>query len=728
MEINNMKKILYSTLCVAGMLAATSCEDYLETTSSSVVDADFVFSNSETARAAMDGAYEQWRAAGQGNFFGDGLYYAVDVCGSDIERHPEKFSNQPKRHYAECLYQNGTYAEAFDNVGYQTETGCYSQLYNVIAKANAVISSMESAANYDEIIGSATTASALSQMYGEAIAMRASAYRELIKYYGDVPFVTVFGEASGGLASRDSIYDKCIEDLIRVEPLMFEVGTAPGFAGTNKNYFSKTYVQGLIGRMCLDAGGYQTRRTDLGTDFYKDGDGKVLQYETKGNENNQAVYGRRSDWQELYKIAKTYYAKVLASSGTATLHLTDPRSNESNGRIYENPYQYFFQQMHMDDAIYADESIYEYPMQQGGGNDARNYSYGRVSSGGGSNAYPCKAYGQGRINPAYYYGIFDPNDKRRDVSVATTGSTGKGAEKLIPFVPNSKADGGGLSLNKWDENRQESPWTTGQRKSGINGPYMRMSEIYLGYAEVCAALGDDVTAKQLLSTIRERSFPAGKANVDGFIAECGSMHRAVIEERGFEFAGEGDRRWTLIRSGYLPDAIKRIKELTRAMIDGLAANGYYEFDNGNVISNYVWTKLVDAKSVYGYRLTTQCPEGMEDDPVLYPGWRGQHDDWKAASQASTQLDDKKLKEDVPMSNLAIKGLFKRISDEAAAALEADGYTKQNWGADLVEYDDEYYKYLFYDYDYVSAPIYLWPYTPNTVATGGFTNGYGFSQD
>ena len=128
------------------------------------------------------------------------------------------------------------------------------------------------------------------------------------------------------------------------------------------------------------------------------------------------------------------------------------------------------------DATYADESIYEYPMQQGGGNDGRPYSFGRPSSGGGSNAYPCKSYGQGRINPAFYYGVFDPADKRRDVSVTVTGSTGKGFEKLIPLVPNSKADGGGLSLSKWDENRQTRPWVEAQRKSGINGPYMRMSK------------------------------------------------------------------------------------------------------------------------------------------------------------------------------------------------------------------------------------------------------------
>ena len=43
---------------------------------------------------------------------------------------------------------------------------------------------------------------------------------------------------------------------------------------------------------------------------------------------------------------------------------------------------------------------------------------------------------------------------------------------------------------------------------------------------------------------------------------------------------------------------------------------------------------------------------------------------------------------------------------------------------IIEYD----KYLFWDYDYVSAPIYLWPFTPNVMAAGGFTNGYGFKQE
>lgn len=726
-----MKKYIYSAICIAGVAAMTSCDDFLETSSPSVVDADFVFSNPTTARGAMDGAYEVWRDAAQNAFFGDGLFYAADVAGSDIERHPEAFTNQPGRHYPESFYQNGTYASSYPLLSYLKEGGLYDKGFSVVGKANSVITAMESSANFDEIVTNATEPSPLSQMYGEAIAMRATAYRELIRYWGDVPFSSKFGEVAMGINSRDSIYDVIIADLIRVEPLMYPVGAIPGVDATKKNYFSKTYVDGLIGRLCLEAGGYQTRRTDLGADFYKDGEGKVLSFEKLGTDHNGATYGRRSDWKRFYETAKIYFKKAIDNPGTAKFYTTDPRPAEKNGRTYDNPYQYFFQQMHEADAAYADESIYEYAQQQGGGNDGRPYSFGRPSSGGSKNAYPCKSYGQGRINPAYYYGIFDPNDKRRDVSVCVTGSDGKGNEKLISFKGGSKADAGGLTLNKWDENRQNIPWVAAQRKSGINGPYMRMAEMYLGYAEACAATNDEANALQALRTVRERSFRAGEAKTDEFVARCGrdtylnsdecaqwsTLFKAIIEERGFEFAGEGDRRWTIIRTGLVGGLIHRVKDMTKYMLDGLKTKGLYTFDNGNTISNYVWTKMVDAKTQYGYRLTAECQN--VNDPVLYPGWRGQNDaweDWGCKYGAN------------PKTNLAIKGLFSFIDPVGAeaAALEADGYTKTNWAVDISE--QEYYQNLFLDYDYKSAPIYLWPFTPNTLSTGGFTNGYGFTNE
>ena len=56
------------------------------------------------------------------------------------------------------------------------------------------------------------------------------------------------------------------------------------------------------------------------------------------------------------------------------------------------------------------------------------------------------------------------------------------------------------------------------------------------------------------------------------------------------------------------------------------------------------------------------------------------------------------------------------------------YVRFDWAVDLVKAEDEYNKYLFLDYDYVKAPIDLWPFTPNVLANGGFKNGYGFRDE
>ena len=688
-------KILSIALCATGALGFTACGDYLDTKSYSEANADFVFSNMTTARAAMDGAYSEWHGAISSQIFGDGLFYALDIAGSDIMRHPEKYSAQPARHIPEAFYINGTEAADYNPVTYGKEapSSPYSVLFSVIGKCNAITSAIESTAGFEEMMKQGK-ASDLSQLYGEAVALRATAYRELIKYYGDVPFQTKMGEAATGLSGRDSIYDVILDQLKAVEPLMNPV------AAKTKNYLSQTYVDALIGRMALEAGGYQTRRGDL---TRVDGAGNTLNFENKGTETNGATYGRRSDWQKLYTTAKEYFQKALDHQGAAKLSTN---------------YADFFVQLHGDDASFADESIYEEPFQQGAsGNDPRPYSLGRPSTGAGSNDYPCKNYGQGRINPAFYYGVFDPKDLRRDLSCTVTGGN-KGFEKLLPFAPGSQANGGGIACNKFDENRQTTVWTKNQRRSGVNGPYMRLAEVYLGLAEAAAALGDEVTAKQNLKVIRDRAF-GGNGNVDAFIASEGSVLKAVIDERGFEFAGEGDRRWTLIRTGLLQDKIKEIKDLTKAMLDGLKANGYYTFANGNTISANIYTKMVDGKALYGKRLTEATPAGQEDDPVLAPGWRGVNNDWSAYG-----LDYKGNTN----TNLAIKGLFKAVTAEEAAALEADGYSKVAWGSVLVDNYDEYYTYLFYQFDSSKAPIYLFPFSPNTMATGGFTNGYGFVQN
>ena len=185
-----MKKIIYSTLfATATLTLGVSCSDYLETDTLSKADAAFVFSTNETARAALEGAYSSWTDAAQNKVFGDGLYYAADVAGSDIERHPENFSNQPGRHYPECFYQNGNYASEYTLLSYQKENDTYASLYAVINKACIVVSAIQSSAGFQEMLD-AGVACTMGQLYGEAVALKATAYRELIKYFGDVPYIS----------------------------------------------------------------------------------------------------------------------------------------------------------------------------------------------------------------------------------------------------------------------------------------------------------------------------------------------------------------------------------------------------------------------------------------------------------------------------------------------------------------------------------------------------------
>lgn len=709
------KKIVYILLGACTLFAATSCSDFLETSSPSDTDVEFVFSDPSTARAALKDAYETWRASA--SVHSNGLFYDLVICGSDSERHPEAYASQA-RHAAENLYAGGTGSFNID-----TYAGAWSNLYAIIATSNTLINSFEASTTFKEYM-SAGQPSQMSQLYGEAVALRATIYMELIRFYGDVPHQLMAGVSAEGLTSRDEIYEYHLNKLIEVEPLMFRVGENSVAEAT---IMTRTYVQGLIGRICLYAGGYSTRRTDLGADFYKGADGKALTFTPIGAESNGAIYNRRTDYLEFYKTAKTYLSACVANPGTVKLVTTDPRSTSETGQVFNNPYQYVFQQM--NDLVVADESIYEIPETQGIQSE-RPYAFGRPSNGGGSNAYPCKSYGQSRFHPSYYYGDFDPNDLRRDVTATITASTGKGTEVMIDFQMNSKSSGG-ISNNKWDENRMSNPFITKQRQSGIKTPYLRFSDVVLMLAEVEAELGNEGQAKTELQKVHNRAFASPElANLDGFIAKCGGLKAAILEERKLEFGGEGIRRYDLIRTGTLPEAVTKLRAQLLNMVNGLEAKGYYTFDNGNTISKYIWTKSVDAAAQVGHRLTTQCTDNT--NPVLFPGWRGQHNDWEAVSAKFFADESKRFFYDAaPKTNIAIKGLFEYIDPNGAvaAALEADGYKKTNWGSDIVANKAEYSTRVFCGFEAGKAPIYLVPMSVNTISTsnGKLTNGYGFAQ-
>lgn len=679
--------ILNIALAGCALVTVSSCSDYLETSSPSTVTEGIVMSSYDNCRSAMDGTYTALHDVLVGKIFGNGMFYAGDVAGSDIERHGgERAAN---RIPYETLYYGGnettlaTYNPATEFK--ESPDDGYSMLYAIISTANTIINGITDA----QLSGD--KAKEYKQVYGEAICMRATAYRELIKYYGDVCSIFTMKDDPTAVVSRLGIYDKIISDLQNVTSNNY---LAP-ISATAKNRFSLQYAYALLGRIAMEAGSYQTYRTDITT--------SGLEKHPDYYDAHGATYARPSNYKAFYDIAYNAFKWVAEHQGAITFD--------------ENDYSKFFTQLHGADYTYADESIFEDEQVQGAsGNCERSYSIGRPSGGGSKDAYPCKAYGQCRINVAFYYGKFDPRDTRRDIACVVTGSDGKGYEVVLPFTLGNTSKGAGIACGKFDENRQDKVWTKNQRRSGINAPYMRISEVYLGLAE--AALmktsPDQTTADTYYNKTHKRA---------GLGTKSGVTLEEVIDERGFEFAAEGDRRWTLIRTGFLGKKVKEIKELTKKMMDGLQNQGYYTFDNGNQISKYIYTKAVNPKDLgLSSRLTPATPTSMlvaaydpdnDTDATKFPGWRGQHD-WETIS-AFKAYDSK------PNSNLAIRGLFKHL--ESAPA----GYTKVKWGEDIVSTEDLrnfFGEEIFQGWDFKSAPIYLLPFTKND-RIGGITNGYGF---
>ncbi len=735
-----MKRVIYMILGASLLAGATtSCSDFLDQESPSQTTKDFVLSDPTTLRAAMQNVYDVWRSDGSGAF------YDFIVSATDMENQPEAYKSQINRWTTSYFYgwnanETARGPETFDPNGNGMYNSVWTSLYKIIGLSNNIINQMENASNYKDMMAQ-TAPSDLSQIYGEAITMRATLYYELTRRYGDLAYQTVAGSAATHLTNRDSLSECILKDLEKVIPLMYRDGEST----VNKTYFNRTYAEGLVGRICLWEAGYQTRRTDMGESYYTDIEGKPLSFETVSKDaTHQCFYGRRSDWKKFYTLAEKYLGDAIAKPGNIHLQTTDPRT-EARYKEHPNPYQYVFQQNMMgvdtQNPTLADESVHEIPDTHANGNSERPYAFGRPSNGGSSNYYPCKSYGQSRFNPLYYYDMFDPNDMRRDVTCTVTGSDGHGCEALLNFTKGSRLNGG-IALNKWDENRMAHPWTLKQRQSGTNNPYMRFSDIILMQAEVKAGLGKDAEAKQYLEEIRNRAFgSAAKANTDAYIAKQGSLLKAIINERGLEFGGEGSRKYDLIRTNLLDDVVTTFHQKASAMINDLKTKGYHRFDNGNEISNYVWTKKVDAKTAYGYRLTGQCPADKTDDPVLYPSWRGQNDDWDAV--ADYNGTKKSALTAGSMTNLAIKGLFKHIepgSDEAKQ-LEAEGYTMQPWAITIwAVYDKnkkayvedlmaqkQYDYYIYNGYTVGQPPIYMLMMGGDIIknSNGVLHNGYGF---
>ncbi|MBR5765064.1 MAG: RagB/SusD family nutrient uptake outer membrane protein, partial [Bacteroidaceae bacterium] len=404
-----MKKSLYIVLGAGMLLGATSCDDYLDTSSPSIASSDFVFTHEESAQGALNYAYEMWR--GSSAVHSNGLFYDVVVDGDETTRQPERFGaqarNLPQSMYAAIsgaaggvnCEKGGTKNFSLD---YKNSASAFSGLYSIIGQTNYLTRAFEAQPEFEKILkeGKPTV---LSDLYGQAVALRATCYFELLRFFGDIPYSLEPGVAAEGLVSRDYIYDDQLRRLKLVEPFMFRLGENASAVPT---IMTRDYVDGLIGRMALYAAGFSTRRNDM---EYVGYDGNKISFEIAcKSANTNSFYARRSDYKKILEDAlpylRSFYTASLARNSYGYLVVKDGRTsdvfNTEDGKVerkYGNPYQYAFQQMMNGDGFYSAESVYEIPETRALGANERPYAFGRPSNGGGSNSFPCKAYGQSRF-------------------------------------------------------------------------------------------------------------------------------------------------------------------------------------------------------------------------------------------------------------------------------------------------------------------------------------------
>ena len=100
-----MKKILNIALATAFAFTLSGCNDFLDTSSSSVVDRDFVFSNEDSARDALYYGYETLRA--NRSLHSTGFFWHP-VWGSDIEDSQDTYNEGSAGILQKWFYPGGT--------------------------------------------------------------------------------------------------------------------------------------------------------------------------------------------------------------------------------------------------------------------------------------------------------------------------------------------------------------------------------------------------------------------------------------------------------------------------------------------------------------------------------------------------------------------------------------------------------------------------------------------
>jgi len=538
-----MKNIYNSLILGVGVLAATSCSDFLDQTSPSEITTITACESVENANLILNKVYGEL-TKGETYTQYVSMHWATN---SDIELIDGLGESNATNTTSERGNMNYNASPDWANLAKG-----WNEMYFTIEYANMLVDEINASSAAG---GNGNDAVALRRMRAEAKVLRAMVYLDLTRVFGDVPFKltpTTPESVYLGKTDRDEIYDALIED---VEGALDELPWA-GEEGQTTERANKGYAHALLAQLYLTRAGWAIREKA------KEG------YETAAENSDPTYPTQRCDAntrKAMYEKAAEHLSAVINSGK----HKLNPSFADQwylvNQRLLDTQYQ---------------ENLFEIPSGLGKSSEM-GYTIG-VRINGSSTAFGPKGNSSGKVKvTAPLFWSYDHADQRRDITCATyelkedAGILKETMQSNAPFA---------IYCGKWDIRKMNEEWrqvalnTTAKWMTGINVIRMRYSQVLLMYAEVAnelagspdqAVAGCSLTARQALEQVHTRAFgeadkAAAKAYVDGVSAA--NFFNAIVDEDAWELAGEGFRKFDLIRWNLLSRKIDEFKEVYTAAV------------------------------------------------------------------------------------------------------------------------------------------------------------------
>ncbi|WP_423146090.1 RagB/SusD family nutrient uptake outer membrane protein [Rubrolithibacter danxiaensis] len=360
----------------------------------------------------------------------------------------------------------------------------WSYMYVAVTRANSVIS----------YVPNVTMAEAgKNQIVGEGYFLRALNYFNLVRLFGEVPLrlepITSSDQLPAAKASLNDIYNLIISDLQKAEELM----------GTDKREgrANKVAAQALLSKVYLFLASAKSSGSP-GYDFVSNSDEMYANAKTYAGKviNGQSVYGFTDNLLDIWDISK------YKNAGNVTEHIFDAavdRSGEQEGNFSKLPLMFIPYVGSGFDMTLPDGTI-------------------------------CKAgWNHFQTEPGIY-NSYASNDKRKTDLIVSSVKDPEGNVYNLKITDFSRP----FTRKYIDPNRVGDANST-------NSPVIRYSDILLVYAEASGPTPEGYAA---INKIRNR---AGIGDLAPNLS-AQAFRDAVIQERSWELAFEGDRLFDLRRT------------------------------------------------------------------------------------------------------------------------------------------------------------------------------------